>query len=130
MYSMMDTIGTGFGFSFLWGLHILSVVAFFTGVLFFIVLAVKTFTPLQLKHWAIWFVVGGSIVCLLTIAALGRPWMSSGFFGSGMSGMQMRQMDRMMQMMQAHDEEDPDEDHEGIENMMQMMRGSLPVQYE
>jgi hypothetical protein len=75
MFNMMNTIGgSGLGFSILWALHILSVIAFFTGVVLFVAYAIKTFKPAQLKQWAIWLVVIGSVVCLLTIATMGHPW--------------------------------------------------------
>lgn len=64
----------GMGFSVLWALHVLSVIAFFTGVLFFIVLAIKTFTAKQLRTWALWLVIGGAVLCLATIAVMGHPW--------------------------------------------------------
>ena len=74
MFSMMTTTGSNFGFIVLWSLHILSVIAFFTGVLFLIFFAIKTFTPAQLKSWAIGLIIGGALVCLFTIAARGGPW--------------------------------------------------------
>lgn len=117
----MDSIGTNYGFITLWGLHILSVIAFFVGLLFFIILAAKTFTPAQLKAWAIWLVALGTVVCLITIAFLGRPWIG----GYWMDGMRMETMNRMMQMMIDHDEGadvDEREDHDDMREMMRMMR--------
>ena len=127
MYPMMDTIGWNYGFIALWGLHVLSVVAFFTGVLFLIVLAVKTFTPAQLKSWAVWLMITGTIVCLITIAFIGRPWVGMNYWGAGMGGggMQMQQMQmmgRMMEEMMEHDRGANGEEGEEHGDMMQMMR--------
>ena len=126
MYPMMDTIGWNYGFIALWGLHVLSVVAFFTGVLFLIILAVKTFTPTQLKSWAIWLMVVGTIVCLITIAFIGRPWIGMNYWGAGMNGgiqmQQMQMMGRMMEEMMEHDRGANGEEGEEHGDMMQMMR--------
>ena len=81
MFNMMNTTGIQYGFITLWGLHILSVIAFFVGLIFLVVLAIKTFTPAQLKSWAIWLMVGGTVVCLFTIGVLGRPWIGMRFGG-------------------------------------------------
>lgn len=131
MYPMMDTIGWNYGFIALWGLHVLSVVAFFTGVLFFIVLAIKTFTPAQLKSSAIWLMITGTIVCLITIAFIGRPWIGMNYWGAGMNGgMQMQQMQmmgRMMEEMMEHDRGangEEGEEHGDMMKMMRMMMGS------
>lgn len=77
MYGAMNTIGLP-GFSILWALHIFSVVAFFTGIALFVVLAAKHFNQKQLKNWIIWLLVLGTVVCLGTIVAMGHPW---GAFG-------------------------------------------------
>ncbi|HLC75601.1 MAG TPA: hypothetical protein VJB82_00575 [Candidatus Peribacterales bacterium] len=116
---MMTTTGSNLGFIVLWSLHILSVIAFFTGVLFLIVLAVKTFSPTQLKNWAIWLMIGGAVVCLFTIAARGGPWV--GGYGR-MSGMQMQNMGRMMEMMTDHDAGMNGAAHDEHEEMEEMMR--------
>ena len=121
MYNMMTTTGWDYGFTALWGVHIFSVVAFFTGVLFLIVLAVKTFTPAQLKTWAIWLIVTGTIACLFTIAMIGGPWTSLHSGRTGMSGVQMQQMGQMMDMMMDHDDADPNAEHDEIEGMMRGM---------
>lgn len=82
---MMNSVfNVGFGFTILWGLHILSVVAFLTGVIFLIALAIKTFTHDQLKKWALWLIIVGSILCLITISMTGRPWTSYSKNGFGM----------------------------------------------
>ncbi len=72
---MMDmTFTTGPGSPLLWVIHIGSVIAFFMGIAFFIVVAVRTFTIAQLKTWAVALVVAGTVACLLTIAVRGAPW--------------------------------------------------------
>src|SRR3990167_7479783 len=119
MFNMMTTTGSNLYFTVLWSLHILSVIAFFTGVLFLIFFAIKTFTPAQLKSWAIGLMIGGAILCLFTIAARGEPWGSSKF---GRSGMQMKTMGRMMEMMMDHDEDMAGEGHDEHEEMEEMMR--------
>jgi len=88
MMNMMTTTGWGSGLVFLWGLHVLSVVLFFVGVLFLVMWAIKHLTGTQLKTWGIWLVVIGTIACLLTIGARGAPWTAFGGFGPG--GMMMQ----------------------------------------
>ena len=83
MMNMMTTTGWGSGLVFLWGLHVLSVVLFFVGVLFLVMWAIKHLTGTQLKTWGIWLVVIGTIACLLTIGARGAPWTAFGGFGPG-----------------------------------------------
>lgn len=122
MYPMIDNVGWNYGFIAPWGLHIFSVVAFFTGVLFLIVLAIKTFTPAQLKSWATWLMVIGTIVCLFTIAIIGRPWIGLNYWGAGMGGMQMQQMSQMMEMMMKHNGGANGEDQGEHGDMMKMMR--------
>lgn len=119
MFNMMNTAGIDYGFITLWSLHILSVVAFFTGVILLIALAIKTFNATELKNWAIGLIVGSSVICLFTIAALGRPWIG------GMSGMQMQTMGRMMEMMMDHDEGMSGAGHDEHEEMEEMMRGMM-----
>ena len=124
---MMSSFGPDYGFIVLWAVHVLSVIASFTGLLFLIVFAVKTLTPQQLKTWAIWLMVTGAVVCLFTIAIIGRPWMG---LSSGKMGMEGRMMERgmmmgsMMEQMTKHDADSDVEDrmeHEGMMNMMRMM---------
>lgn len=117
---MMNTIG-GLGFVTLWALHILSVVAFFTGIALFIGLAIKTFNATQLRNWTIGLLIGGSVLCLYTIAQMGHPWTDGGF---GMRKMPMQGMQMMMQSMMDHDKganTDDRMEHEGMMNMMRMM---------
>ena|SRR3989338_3826865 len=124
---MMSSFGPDYGFIVLWAIHVLSVIASFTGLLFLIVFAVKTLTPQQMKTWAIGLMVTGAVVCLITIALLGRPWMG---LSSGKMGMEGRMMERgmmmgsMMEQMTKHDADSDVEDrmeHEGMMNMMRMM---------
>ncbi|TSC59143.1 MAG: hypothetical protein Greene041662_650 [Candidatus Peregrinibacteria bacterium Greene0416_62] len=122
---MMSSFGPDYGFIVLWAVHVLSVIASFTGLFFLIVFAVKTLTPKQLKTWAIWLMVTGAVVCLITIALLGRPWMG---FSSGKMGMEGRMMERgmmmerMMDEMTEHDQGANGEEGEEHGDMMQMMR--------
>lgn len=76
MMNMMYSTGTGLGsgFIFLWGLHVLSVIAFFIGVLFLVSWAMKTLNHGQLKTWGIGLILGATIACLITIGAGGMPW--------------------------------------------------------
>lgn len=82
--------GWGFGFGILWALHILAVIAFFTGVIFLIMLATKTLTHAQLKSWGWSLVLGGTLVCLLTIGMMGHAWNNYGMRGFGLNGGMMR----------------------------------------
>ncbi len=96
MMNMMNTTGTGLGsgFIFLWGLHVLSVIAFFVGVLLLILWAVKTLSHGQLKTWGIGLVVVGTLACLLTIGMRGSPWMGDGFGGMGYGRMMQWDTDK------------------------------------
>ena len=126
---MMSTTGIDYGFIALWGLHILSVIAFFTGVLFLVIFATKTFTPAKLKSSAIWLIVIGTVICLFTIGVTGRPWIGKHYRGAGMGGMQMEKMGQMMEMMTEHNEGasgDMMEEHQGMMDMMRMMNGNTP----
>jgi hypothetical protein len=119
----MTTTGWNLGLTALWGLHILSVIIFFSGVLFLIVLAIKTFTTSQLKTWAIGLLIVGTILCLFTVGIIGRPWIGPGHYGSsGMSGMQMQMMNTMMERMMEHNQGANSEDQGEHGDMMQMMR--------
>jgi hypothetical protein len=123
MEPMMTTTGWNLGLTTLWGLHILSIVGFFSGVIFLIVLAIKTFTPAQLKTWAIGLLIGGTILCLFTVAMIGRPWIGPGHYGSsGMNGMQMQMMNTMMERMMEHNQGTNGEEQMEHGDMMQMMR--------
>ncbi|NOS67432.1 MAG: DUF305 domain-containing protein [Candidatus Peribacteraceae bacterium] len=119
---MMDTMyTTGFGFSALWALHILSVIAFFTGLLFIIVLAIRTFSAAQLKKWAVSLMVIGAVACLFTIAVRGTPWMHA---GSGMGGnMRMMKMDNMGGMMEHDDDDMMDMSMDDMSGMLEGLSG-------
>ncbi len=95
---MMNTIGFGLGFSLLWAVHVLSVIAFFIGVVFLVVYAVKTLSNAKLKLWAIWLMVIGTLLCLLTIATMGHPWAGPFGYGNMMYGNKdfQRQFQQMM----------------------------------
>lgn len=126
MDTMMNTIGWNIGFITLWGLHVLSVIAFFTGLLLFIVLAIKKFNETQLKQWAIGLMITGTLVCLFTIGMIGRPWIKLDSYGGshvkGMPMQQMQMMEHMMEEMTEHDRGMGGNDKEEHGNMMQMMR--------
>ena len=91
MMHMMNNTGWGFGLPTLWGIHILSVIAFFVGILFLMYWSFQHLTPAQLKRWGWTLIIGISIACLLTIGVMGHPWAGYGMgnYGSG----------RMMPMM-------------------------------
>lgn len=127
METMMTTTGWNLGLMTLWGLHILSVVAFFTGVLFLIVLAIKTFTPAQMKAWAIGLLVVGTIVCLFTVAIIGRPWIAQSYWGSGMNAMKMQKMGQMMEMMMEHNQGADSDEQREHGDMMQKMMGTSDI---
>lgn len=91
----MMSSGFLIGFVVIWALHVFSVIAFFTGLLFLIVLAIKTFSHAQLKAWAIWLMIIGTVICLLTIGARGAPWTSGGMMKHG-GMMRMSMMGKMM----------------------------------
>lgn len=122
MDPMMNTIGPDYGFITLWIVHIASVIVSFTGLLLLIVLAIKTFTAAQLKTWGIWMIVAGSVACLITIALLGRPWVSHSYWGAK-GGMQMQDMQRMMQMMMVHNQASPNGAHDDMQEMLEGMMG-------
>jgi len=65
----MNIMDFGSGFAIVMLLHALAVIAFFTGLLFFIILAMKKFTEKELKMWALWLIIGGILVSLLTAGA-------------------------------------------------------------
>ena len=93
MNMMYHTTGPGLGSGFivLWALHVLAVIAFFVGALFLIWWALKTLSNKQLKHWGIWLVVLGTLVCLVTIGMRGAPWMGNGDGLGGKGSVRMMQ---------------------------------------
>ena len=98
MMNMMYGNGGNLNFSMLWTLHAFSVVAFATGLLFLLYVALRHCTEKQLIQWGWTLLIAGSIVCLLTIGAMGHPW-----YGSGMNGMRGFGFDRGPMMMWSND---------------------------
>lgn len=125
MDNMMSITGWNTVFIVLWSLHITAVIASFVGVLFLIILAIKTFSPTQLKKWGIGLIIFGSVLCLITIGIIGRPWIGFSYGKMGMEGRMMERgmmMERMMDEMTEHDETSNDAGHEEHKGMMEMMR--------
>lgn len=97
MMDMMNNTGSAAGLTALWGIHVLSVVLFFVGVILLILWAAKTLNQGQLKTWGITLAVIGTIACLLTIGARGAPWGSAGMMGNAETKMmRMQMMEKMM----------------------------------
>src|SRR3989344_5165072 len=119
MMDMMNSTGMVSSFVFLWGLHVLSVIAFFVGVLFLILWAAKALAPSQMKTWGIGLVVAGTVVCLFTIAARGGPWIGGGFGHTSGMMIQRGMMENMMDEMEEHDEREAS-DHQGAIDMAEM----------
>ncbi len=98
MMNMMHTTGSATGLTALWGIHALSVVFFFAGIILLLFWAVKTFTPAQLQKWGIGLAVAGTIGCLLALGGAG----SSGIGGPG--GMKCAMMNTMGGTMEMSDD--------------------------
>ena len=92
---MMNSVSGVTPFALLWAVHVLSVLLFFVGVLLLVVWMIKTFSHEKLKMQAIWFIVIGAVLCLLTIAVRGGPWVGGGH-GRMMYGKNMMKVDRTM----------------------------------
>ncbi len=132
MNNMMYSGVWGFGFGILWILHILSVIGFFTGVVFLIILATKILTHAQLKTWGLSLIIGGTIVCVFTIGMMGHSWqysgMNAGTRGMMKSGMGMS-MNGMTMMLQGKTGDDFDAaflqmmipHHQGAINMAELV---------
>lgn len=126
MMNMMNTTGFGSGLISLWGLHVLSVIVFFAGVILLILWAAKSLNAAQLKLWGITLAVIGTVLCLFTIAA--SPFNSTwGGFGPNVNvrslmmerGMDDDDVEEMMdevidRMMGGDDADDADDDHMGM----------------
>lgn len=121
----MPAMSTGiYTFIALWGLHVLSVIAAFTGLLFFIILAAKTFNASQMKSWAIWLMVGSTIVCLFTIGVMGHPWawnMKSGKMMMMRGGMMNGMMEEMMEELEERKGSMSSEQYDGMKEFMEEM---------
>lgn len=122
MDMMGSTTGSAAGFTALWAVHILSVVAFFAGVLLLVLWAVKTLTAAQLKTWGIGLAVAGTIACLLTIGVKGSPWI--GGWG-GMMKCGGRDRMPMMQMMNGMMDGDASGMHDAMDMSMDDMSAML-----
>ncbi len=93
----MNSTGTGVGLAALWGVHVLSVILFFVGVILLILWAAKTLNQDQLKTWGITLAVIGTIACLLTIGMRGAPWGDVGMMSNSETKMMyMQMMEKMM----------------------------------
>ncbi len=87
MMNVMTTTGFGFGFGILWILHMLAVIAFVIGLVFLIVFAIRSLTQAELKAWAIWLLIGSTIICLFTIGMIGSARNSYGMMHNvGLAG--------------------------------------------
>ncbi len=100
MMTMMHTAGMNPGFSFFWLVHVLSVILFFSGLIFLIVWAIKTLPLSQLRTWAWGLLVAGTVLCLVAFMGLGgragwdargggRSAMMGGMMGTSPNGMGM-----------------------------------------
>lgn len=118
MMDMMNTTGSAAGLTALWGVHVLSVVLFFVGVILLILWAAKTLNQGQMKTWGITLAVIGTIACLLTIGVQGAPWGG----GVGMMGtsetktMRMQMMEKMMKGMMDDDDDSSGMNHMGMKD--------------
>lgn len=111
MMDIMNNTGSAAGLTALWGVHILSVVLFFVGVILLILWAAKSLNQGQLKTWGITLAVIGTIACLLTIGARGAPWGGVEMMGnSEKKMMRMQMMEKMMGGMM-DDDDDADSAH-------------------
>ncbi len=111
MMDMMNSTGSAAGLTALWGVHVLSVVAFFVGVILLILWAARTLNQGQLKMWGMTLAIVGMIACLLTIGVRGAPWGSG---NSAMSMKHMQMMEKMMGGMMDDDDDSDDTDHMGM----------------
>lgn len=112
MMNMMNTTGTGVGLTALWGMHALSVVVFFVGIVLLIIWAARALHPDQLKTWGITLAVIGIIVCLLTIGVRGAPWSGIGMLDN--AEIRMMRMQMMEKMMGGMMDDDGGSDHMGM----------------
>lgn len=120
--NMMNTTGPGTGFLFLWGVHTLSVIVFFVGLIFLIAWALRTFDAARLQTWGIGLVVVGIIACLLTIGTKGSPWMGT-FGGNRYSRMDATQNGMMGARMMRDMMMDDDAMGMSMDDMLEMLEG-------
>jgi hypothetical protein len=124
MMHTMNSTGLDMGFATLWGIHILAVFAFLIGSALFIGWAIKTLPAAQLRSYALWLLVGGAVVCILTIGAKGSTWSADGMRGG--TGMKMMNMQKagggMMGGMMDNDEDDAAMDM-SMKDMADMLKG-------
>ncbi len=88
MFSMMNNIGFGSGYIFIYGLHILSVIVFVFGAALLLFWAFKHFTEKTLWRWGWILVVVGTIACLFTFP-FWPSFAGGGFGGTGYGMMPM-----------------------------------------
>ena len=124
----MSNTGVGSGLLVLWGFHVLAIIAFLSGVLFLLFWAYKTLTPDQLKKWGWSLTIGGALVCLMTIGAMGHTWSSMGnqrfIMQKGEHGEMMKMMmgKEKGQMMNMSDDNDDAMDM-SMKGMSMMLEG-------
>ncbi len=109
----MNTMGMGLA-PILFGIHILASVAFFTGILLLVLWAHKHLTATQLKQYGLALVIGGAIVCLLTVGITGR-----GMLNYGKTGMNVEHRGMGMMM----DDDDDDSMGMSMNGMTTMLEG-------
>ncbi|MES2997673.1 MAG: DUF305 domain-containing protein [Verrucomicrobiota bacterium] len=85
-------------------LHCLACFALLAGVIFLVAWAIKTMTPANLLRWSIGLLIGGAVVCLLTMIGMShhgnvkftRTMMDGGSMHVMQGGSMMRNDDMMM----------------------------------
>lgn len=129
MMNTFPTTGiTGVPSALLWlHLHWLAGGAAIIGAILFTVWALRNLQGNVLRTLALWLMIGGSVVILLTaplaggaiLLLLGRG--NGMHHGGMMNSSSMGAMMRMMEMMDAHDSTSPSPDHTGIRDAMMDM---------
>lgn len=117
MMYMMNNASWGFGSPLFWGLHVLSVIAFFAGITLLLMWAFRELPAKQLILWGMGLVIGGSIICLLALGG----WKGSRADGDGFPYMMQREpgeSDRQFGMMN-----DLDDTFIGMNGMMDGLEG-------
>ncbi len=67
---MTTSYGVDSGLAILWILHVLGMIAVSIGFLFLVILATKKLHEKQLKMWGMYLLIGGVILCALTLIFL------------------------------------------------------------